>query len=809
MGHTTYSQGGRSGMIGPLWIAVLAVAIGHLPSPVWPGGVALAESEFSVEEIEFFENKVRPVLAEHCYDCHSGKAKTVQGNLRLDTRAAALAGGDSGPAVVPGQPGESLLIESVRWQSYEMPPQGKLSEDQLSMLAKWVEMGVPWPSENTRPNPEKLKTYDWEQLRDGHWAFRPVAKPPLPTVRGIDWPRNEIDRFVLVRLEDAGLQPAPPADPRTFVRRVYLDLIGLPPTPAEIDQWTIRLDAARPDSHELTDDAGPSNTARLDQQAIADLIDHLLGSPHYGERWGRYWLDVARYSDGYGGFLDNAALLQAWRYRDWIVAALNQDLPVDEFIRQQIAGDLLTGTDGAVASGFFALGPTYRSDGGDPDSVAQAKAETLADRVDTLGRGMLGLTLACARCHDHKFDPVPQEDYYSLAGVFNNTRVQETPLAPPEVVKSYGEHQKAIADLEQKIKKRKEEIKKDGREPNDAEKGQLDQWQAELDELKRSAPPKYDTAHALADTGSGDMKVAIRGDLRKPGAVAPRRFLQILSRGDPQRFTQGSGRRELAEAVVDPKNPLTARVFVNRVWMHHFGKALVRTPSNFGSLGEKPTHPMLMDWLTMQFIRSGWSLKQLHRTIMQSATYQMSSRFDEHSFQVDGDNRLLWRMNLRRLDVEAWRDSLLAVTGELDRTLGGPPTDRPDSRRRTLYLRVSRNGDQFASDEFLRLFDFPLMRATVARRPTSIVPQQYLFMMNSPLMHQRAAALAARLKGKAGDDPRRIDLAYHLLYGRAPSVEEARIGLDYVTAESDSTSLSAWQQYAQVLLSANEFMSVH
>jgi len=741
-----------------------------------------AEPEFSPEQIEFFEREVRPLLVQHCFECHSEDAKNLKGGLRLDGRALAIAGGDSGPAIVPENPDDSLLIEAVRWQSYEMPPKGKLSQQQIATLVEWISIGAPWPDDSATV--DSGHGYDWQKWRREHWAFQPVSAPQPPVVRDDDgWIQNSIDNFVLARLEAHGLSPAQAAAPETLVRRIFFDLIGLPPTTQQVEQI---LTAERHDR----------------PAAIEALVDELLASPHYGERWGRYWLDVARYSDGYGGFLDNAALPQAWRYRDWVVEAFNDDLPFNEFLRLQIAGDLIVGQQGAVATGFFALGPTYRSDGGDPDSVAQAQAETLADRMDTLGRGMLGLTVACAQCHDHKFDPIPQQDYYSLAGVFQNTSIQESPLVAPEVVRAYNDHHQAIKQLENKIK---EQTK---RQLNDDEQQQLDAWRQELDRLKQTAPAKYEFAHGLVDRGSDDMKVAIRGNLRKPGETAPRRFLKIIAGEQPQPFTEGSGRLQLAAAVADPQNPLTARVCVNRVWMHHFGEALVRSPSNFGHLGQRPTHPELLDWLTAQFVDSGWSFKQLHRIIMQSAAYQMSSRTHREHFEVDGGNRFVWRMNPRRMDVESLRDAMMAVTGELDRTLGGPPTDKIDSRRRTLYFQVSRNGDRFASDELLRLFDFPLMRATVAKRPTSIVPQQFLFLMNSPFMEARAKALDERLHREAQTEEQRITLAYRLLYSRAPSAEEAALGLEYLNhlRGSVTAELTNWQQYAQVLLSANEFM---
>ncbi len=320
-------------------------------------------------------------------------------------------------------------------------------------------------------------------------------------------------------------------------------------------------------------------------------------------------------------------------------------MPINEFIRLQVAGDLTENKTDGIATGFFALGPTYRSDGGDPDSVAQAKGETLDDRIDTLTRGLLGITGSCARCHDHKFDPIPQQDYYSLAGIFNNTATHLLPFAPDDVVKRFNDHQQAVAELSKPIDKLKKQIKKDKRKANADEQMHLDQWKTQLEALQQDAPPELDAAHALSEAGSSDMHVALRGNLRKTGEVAPRRFLRILAGKEPNPFTKGSGREELAEAIIDPHNPLTARVFVNRVWMHHFGAGLVRTPSNFGTLGEPPTHPQLLDWLASEFVAQGWSLKSLHRQIMTSATYQLSSHFDEVSFASDGDNRLLWRMS--------------------------------------------------------------------------------------------------------------------------------------------------------------------
>lgn len=634
-----------------------------------------------------------------------------------------------------------------------------------------------------------------DQPKD-HWAFEAIIDPPLPdAIDGVRY-ENEIDYFIQDVLNAKGLTPSIPASPYILVRRIYLDLIGLPPTPEQTDSFV--------------------NSAKSDlQSTVENLVDRLLKSPQYGERWGRHWLDVARFSDGFGGFQDSAAMPHAWRFRDWVVQALNEDLPYDEFLKYQIAGDLIGSkpTD-KIATGFFALGPTYRSDGGDPDSVAQAKSETLEDRVDTLTRGMLGLTVSCARCHDHLFDPIPQLDYYSLAGVFNNSTSRVVPISKPEVVNAFNDFQNRTKQLKNNINNLNKTIRKEKREATKEEQSTLAQWDKEKKELEQNPPPRPDEAHALVDTGNADMHLAKRGNLRKPGELAPRRFLQVLSNGEPKEFNQGSGRIQLAEAVASPDNPLTARVMVNRVWKHHFGKALVRTPSNFGDLGELPTHPKLLDWLSIRFMESGWSMKQLHKTIMTSAAYQMSSQHRDEAFDLDGDNKFIWRMNPRRMEAEVWRDTLLHVSGELDMTLGGQPTDKINTPRRSIYFKVSRNGDRFESDNYLRLFDFPLMKATVPERPESIVPQQFLFLMNSPFMKNRASVFSEKMRKSSPNNMDRINLAYRILYGRNPSRDEVNLGIQYLTSyQSDNSNSSdgqnaLWDQYAQVLLSSNELMYV-
>ena len=768
--------------------------------------VAVVEKPlFTADQIEFFESQIRPLLVQHCYDCHSTDAPELKASLYVDSREGMLKGGESGAAVVVGKPAESLLISAVKYESGEMPPDRKLEQRQIEMLSKWVEMGAPWPQVTSAPGApanatgKDWSTFDWDAAQRSHWAWQRVRRPEIPAVDDARLRAgaivNPIDNFVAARRLQAGLHAAPLAAPVILARRIYNDLVGIPPSPQQMQLFATAASA----NH---------------QRAVESLVNELLDSPLYGQRWARHWLDVARFSDGRGGFLEgDKALDEAWRYRDWVVDAFNRDLPIDEFIRLQIAGDLSGEPSQAIATGFFALGPTYQSDGGDPDSIAQSRAETLDDRVDVLTRGVLGITGSCARCHDHKFDPIPQQDYYSLAGIFNNSSMHDLPLAPADAVQKFSTHKKQVEELNKKInsltKSKKKKKEKESLELTAEEQAQLDQWKLELTELEKNAPPRFDTAHTLHDTGSDDMRVALRGNLLKTGDVAPRRFLRLIAGAEPIRFNKGSGREELAGAIIAPQNPLTARVFVNRVWQHHFGAGLVRTPSNFGTLGEKPTHPELLDWLASEFVEEGWSLKSLHRRIMASATYQLCGEYDEQSFKADGDKRFLWRMSPRRMDVEAWRDSLLFVTGELDPSLGGPSHHNiTETKRRTLYAKVGRNGDVFGSDVFLRLFDFPLMRATVEQRPSSIVPQQFLFFMNSNFMIQRAKAMVGRLHQMSDSDEGRIRQAYQLLYTRSPELEELELGLKFVSAVSDGNELSSWDRYAQVLLSSNEFMFV-
>lgn len=711
------------------------LVVGFLPS-----GLRAADTKLPAAQVEFFEKQVRPVLVERCQSCHGPEKQ--KGGLRLDSRAALLAGGDSGPAAVLNAPEESLVVQAVRYGGdLKMPPKDKLPTDQVAALVEWIKLGLPWPEAESEARPATGSAFKITEKDREFWAFRPVQNPPLPVVRDAQASRDPIDLFILAELEKQGLRPAPPADKRTLLRRATFDLIGLPPTPGEVEAF-------------LQDQS---------DEAFAKVVDRLLASPYYGERWGRHWLDVARYGEDQAHTFQSRKYPDGYRYRDWVVKAFNGDMPYDRFILEQIAGDLLDGpgrADRLAALGFFALGPVY---------YGRATADELDDRLDTLTRGFLGLTVACARCHDHKFDPIPQRDYYSLAGVFASTDYKEYVLTPDG-----GIDEKAVSDPTDKMVRDK----------------------------KKNAPRKP-VIHSLAEGAKPtDLKVHLRGNPATLGETAPRRFLAILAGDNAPPFSQGSGRLELARAIANTDNPLTARVFVNRVWMHHFGRGLVKTPSNFGSLGETPSHPELLDHLASRFVAEGWSIKALHRAILLSATYQRGAQYDEHNVRVDPDNRLLWRMNRRRLEVEPWRDAMLVVSGNSDLSLGGPSRDlsSPNNVRRTLYGAVSRHN----LDPLLRLFDFPDPNLTSDLRPVTSVPLQQLFVLNSDFMARQSKALAERVTAQGSNDEERIRHAFSLLYGRPPSDLETQLGSRLVS----SGVSDAWEKYAQVLLSSNEFAFV-
>jgi hypothetical protein len=744
----------------------------------------LRAAEPDAKGIEFFERKIRPVLVEQCYKCHSTQAGKSKGGLTLDTKEAVLKGGDTGPAVVPGNVEKSLLLAALRQDGdLKMPPKAKLPDAVVGDFRRWVELGAPDPRDRA---PSVVGAIDWTKARD-FWSFRPVHKPAPPPVNDAAWPKTDTDRFILARLEAEGLRPVAAAGKRTLIRRATFDLTGLPPTPDEIDTF-------------LRDDS---------PDAFAKVVDRLLRSPHYGECWARHWLDVARYAEDQAHTFAVIPNTQAFRYRDWVINAFNTDLPYDVFVKRQIAADLMEGDEPQgykqrAALGFFGLGAQYYKN----SDAARAAADELDDRIDTLARGFLGLTVSCARCHDHKFDPIPTQDYYSLAGVFSSCKLANLPMVPKPEADRYAEGMKPVLECERKLKdmQRAEKSK-----PTPDGKQRIKELQAELDKLKKSAPPAPPMAHGLTDTTATDLHVYVRGNPAQQGELAPRRFLRVLSRNEPPRFTHGSGRLELAQAIASKDNPLTARVIVNRVWAWHFGRGIVGTPSNFGQLGERPRHPELLDDLAARFVENGWSLKWLHRELMLSATYQLASVDDADGRQKDADNRLLWRRNRRRLEVEAWRDALLAVSGQLDRSFGGPTTDLnvAQNHRRTVYGKISRHD----LNGLLRLFDFPDANITSERRTETTVPQQQLFVLNSPFFIGQAKALAARVGAEEHDEAARVRRAYVLAYGRPVTDAELALALHYLDgkddpAEAGHNALTRWERYTQALLAANEFLYV-
>lgn len=813
-------------------ILVVLAGLGCLPA--W---AQAQERPPTAEQLRFFETSIRPLFVEHCLKCHGPDKQKA--DLRLDSREAILKGGLSGLAVMPGHPGKSLLIKAVSYRDDElkMPPKGKLSDRQIADLTRWIQMGAPFPQNVTKSK--------GESGRD-HWAFRAPVDPAVPAVKNVGWPRSPLDQFVLAQLEAKGLQPAPPADRRTLIRRATFDLIGLPPTPAEVDAF-------------LADKSA---------DAFAKVVDRLLASQHYGERWGRHWLDVARYADS-NGLDENVAFGNAWRYRDYVVAALNQDKPYDQFLLEQLAGDLLPppaapltkgGMEGVasrtqrlIATGFLALGPKVLAEGDEK----KMELDIIDEQIDTFGRALMGLTLGCARCHDHKFDPITTRDYHGLAGIFTSTRTMENfkrvarwhehSLGSAEDTARKAVHDKKVAQSKEAIQqltaKANDKVKKEAKPgttfPKDLEplyaaevRSELKRLRDELAALEKSAPA-MPAAMGVADGKVMDVPVFLRGDHLKPGKIVARQVPVILAgAGAPAFDDKHSGRLELARWLVRPDHPLTARVMVNRIWRWHFGKGIVPTPDNFGLLGEAPVNQLLLDWLAHRFIENKWSIKSMHRMMMLSSTYQLSAATDPKAVLIDPENRLNWRANVKRLEAEAIRDNLLAVSGLLDRSMGGSllhvknrdyffdhtskDTTKYDSRRRSLYLPVVRNN---VYDVF-QLFDFPDPAVANGDRATTTVATQALFLMNSDLVAQVCEQWAGSLlKVSQLDDAGRIHAIYRQAYAREPTVEEAARARTLVRSvetaltrgepNADRRRLQAWASLCQTVVSANEFVYLH
>jgi hypothetical protein len=750
--------------------------------------------------MEFFEKKIRPLFVEHCYKCHSRDAEKLKGGLLLDSREGVLKGGESGPAIVSGDPEKSLLIKAVRYtdEDLQMPPKNqKLPDSQIADLVAWVKMGAPDPRVAKPAGDGKIaaKAKDW-------WAFQPLQKPVVP---GTDQ-KNPIDAFVNARLALAGVEPAPAADRRTILRRATFDLTGLPPTPEEVEAFLA--------------DKSPG--------AFARVVDRLLGSLTYGERWARHWLDVVRYADYHDPVpKDRTAScepLEAWHYRDWVVESLNRDLPFDEFITHQIAGDLLPSPagetnylEGMIATTFLANGAWDRGDADKEKLVS----DIVDDQIDTIGKAFLGMTMGCARCHDHKFDPISNEDYYALAGIFYSTHIvanlgakdgeitlKRNYLVPRSDVAHRAGLEMLLADVRARL------IAYAKQSPpvatNHPERLRLIQ---ERDALIAELPPPSPAVMTAQEFGTPgglfpniqDVPIHIRGSYTKLGPVIPRRMPAFFAGTNQPPVKEGSGRRELAAWITSPQNPLTARVIVNRVWQWHFGEGLVRTPNNFGLLSEPPSHPELLDWLATQFIEDGWSLKKLQRRILLSATYQRASSIPRERLARDPDNRWFGRFAPRRLEAESIRDAMIFVTGRLDLSAGGPAGTNVNALRRSLYVQTAR----WDRGTFATLFDAANPDTSVEKRGISTVAPQALLMLNSDFVQTQATEFAKRVLREApADETARIHWAYQTLFARAARPEELDVANQLLAKCGKEEGEAGWRDLAHVLLCANEFVYV-
>ncbi|MDX2039660.1 MAG: PSD1 and planctomycete cytochrome C domain-containing protein [Acidobacteriota bacterium] len=811
---------------------------------IWLVLFTIAAERMSAQSVltigdDFFERKIRPVLATNCYGCHASKMKSPMGGLALDTKSGLLKGGDSGPVIVPGKPAESLLLRAMRYSDpkLKMPPANRLADAVIADFEQWIAAGAPDPRVETVAVTAKPRGIDFDKGRQW-WAFQPVREIAAPNLRQTSWPRTKVDRFILAKLEQNKLTPSAEADARTLILRATLDLTGLKPSYEEVESFANDKDPRR----------------------YEKLIDRLLASPRYGERWGRYWLDVARYAENGDTGGNRQAYPYAWRYRDWVIEAVNNDLPYDRFIKQQLAADLMPGTsrNDLRALGYLGMAPSeWKEKKLSKELIDNLLLEEWDERVDAVGRGMLGLSVACARCHDHKFDPISQKDYYALAGIFASTSPAIRPLREidPATETKYLAARHRVTELngllgflteektlDQGIAKPKAEA---CRAEMNALKDEMKALQEQYPELVESvtrigAPrnqanagkPKPDpkalaaaaakraeeeakapfinAVHDAAMDSDGsyadytpltikpgvarDLPVFARGNSAAPGEIVPRHFLTVLSKNTPSVFKRGSGRLELAEKILTDAAPLSARVIVNRVWGWHFGKHLVTTPSDFGDRGERPTHPELLDDLTARFIANGWSLKWLHREIMLSATYRQASKPRPEAALIDEENKWMWRMQPRRLDAEAIRDCMLQAAGKLNLEMYGPSLnlDNLDNTRRTVYGRINRGG----SSDILRLYDFPNPFQHSPSRNLTITPLQELFVLNSPFIKQLSSALAKAVEADA-DATTRVRNLYRKILLRDPNAAEIKVALSYLNSATS-------EQLAQVLLATNE-----
>jgi len=820
--------------IGPQYLCrfvILLAFAGFVSSVVGAEENPAPQENSDAAGIEFFEKRIRPLLANRCYECHGPDEQ--ESELRLDRYSDFLGGGLGGPAIVPGKANASLLITAVRYidNDLQMPPEDKLSKTEVADLTRWVEMGAPHP--DAKDMAAKQSEMPSDLPAKDHWAFQLPIKPALPEVIAVEWPLGAIDQFILQRLEAAGLTPAPPARRRVLIRRATFDLTGLPPTSEEIEAF-------------VSDESA---------NAFEKVVDRLLASPRYGERWGRHWLDVARYADS-NGLDENVGQANAWRYRDYVINAFNNDKPFDQFIREQLAGDLLPSDDPAtrnerrIATGFLSLGPKVLAE------VDETKMEMdiVDEQIDTVGKALLGLTLGCARCHDHKFDPITTKDYYALAGIFKSTHTMdsftkiakwhENPLEDKAYEEALAKHeiqvaakQTALDDLlatsTTALQKQLGEGAALPAKPEESfsveTREQLKTQREEIAAIKKEVP-EVPSAMGVKEGKPVEVPIHIRGSHLTLGDVAPRRIPAVfVKQGAPEIEADQSGRLAFADWLTTADNPLSGRVIVNRVWRWHFGRGLVNSPDNFGVMGDAPTHAELLDWLAINFVEEGWSLKRLHKQIMLSATYQMSSRYNEDAANQDPQNELYWRTDIRRLEAEELRDAILAVSGQLDETMGGvvlktknrafifdhtsKDETNYETNRRSVYLPVIRN---HLFDSFT-LFDYTDASMPNGDRNTSTVASQALYMMNSDFLEQGAKSLSELVLAEdLQDDAARIEWLYEAVVGKLATEQEVARCLQYLDSfeqlssdESQERSrLEAWQAVCQALLMSNEFVYI-
>ena len=770
------------------------------------------EKDGAGNEFEFFENRIRPMLIQHCYQCHSDQAKSLKGGLRLDSREAIRDGGDSGHAIVPHIPDASLMLSALRYEEFEMPPSGQLDENIIDDFETWIQMGAPDPRD--QPQVAVSTTIDLDKGRD-FWAFKSPTPPSIPDVDR--WVYNDVDRFLARAHKRQGVVPVKNADRATLLRRVFFDLTGLPPSPDDIMSFV--------------NDRSPD--------AFANVVDQLLESPHYGERWGRHWLDIVRFAESTGR-TRNFPYPFAWRYRHYVIQSLNQDKPYDQFIREQLAGDLLPAeteqqrADQQIATAFLAMGAYDLNE----RNNRVFRMDIVGDQIDVTSRAIMGITVGCARCHDHKFDPFPTHDYYAMAGIFRSTDVlngytnrrRNNQFGDPRLLvrleNSVEENAPPVTDqfdrqpdlvtkqdlrrargrverLKQVLERKKQQdtpgiaLKRFRERLADAQTvlGKLQKRYQR--ERKRRRPKPFNGPYAMGVQESlriSNQKIHVGGDVDRQGPTVPRGFLQVVHVANtPLLSDRQSGRLELADWLTQPDHPLTSRVIVNRVWHHLFGQGIVRTVDNFGQMGARPTHPELLDHLAVRFVEEGWSIKSLVRSIVLSHAYQLSNDHHANNMEIDSGNQFVWRVPMRRLEAEAIRDAILVVSGELDATPPGqsPVQDLPiapigrRARRnrqlsqeynyRSVYLPIIRS----RIPDSLATFDFPEPSDVKGDRDVTTVATQALFMMNSTMIQTQSQRAAERLLSQRRPPRALVTEAYLLTIGRPPNEQQIQRVLQY------------------------------